>query len=514
MKLRWHRKFGLVPRIALVILLTMLATAMLQRLLQRVVPPPSIIMLDQHWLSERAAEAAQLALRTPATMQQKALASLESSAWLDFNIESAAAPATIGSAAEPAAGPTRPTNSSTQPVPHPVSLPALSGKPTRLLTSVAQETADRLGIAPARVRATAEVSSHDIDRELDTLVVLVSRLPVRFIDVTRSRMQPDILILRNFHIAIRLTPSRWLVVSQNKGQLGTVRRFRNITMMLVALLLIGSMSLWVARGLIRPLTRLAAAAERLGREREPTLIAEMPIPEYASIARTFNEMQLRLKQFVDERTHMLAAIAHDLRTPLTRLRLFAEYVHDKVQQRQLLSDIAEMDAMISSTLAFASDEAKSEKHIPVDVAALLISLCDNACDAGGHAVYHGPDHAQLPCQPMAMRRAFANLVDNGCKYAEHVAIELHDEADALVITIGDDGPGIPPAQIEQAFAPFQRLEASRNRDTGGTGLGLSIARDVVNGHGGSIHLMEARPHGLLVRICLPKPGAAATWGRL
>lgn len=507
MTFRWYRRYGLVPRIALVILLAMLATALLQRLLQRLVPPPNIIMLDHHWLSERAAEAARLVLRTPAAEQQEALESLESSAWLDFNIKPSHAPAPISSAAEPSAGPTQSTNAPTSPAPRPMSLPALSGKPVELLTSIAQETAGRLGIDPAQVQATAEVSSHDIDRELDTLVVLVSSLPVRFLDVTRSRMQPDILILRNFHIAIRLTPSRWLVVSQNKGQMSTVRRFRNITMMLVALLLIGGMSLWVARGLIRPLTRLAAAAERLGREREPTLIAEMSIPEYASIARTFNEMQLRLKQFVDERTHMLAAIAHDLRTPLTRLRLFAEYVNDKTQQKQLLSNIAEMEAMISSTLAFAGNDAKPEEHIPVDLGALVISLCDNACDAGGQVTYQGPDHAQLPCQPIAMRRALMNVLDNGCKYAENVTVELRDRPDALVVAISDDGPGIPSTHIKQAFAPFQRLEASRNRDTGGTGLGLSIARDVVNGHGGSIHLLPVKPHGLLVQIRLPKPGA-------
>lgn len=500
---RWHRKFGLVPRIALVILLTLPATQALQVLLQRLVPPPSFILIDQHWLRERTVEAVRAALDTPDAQQQETLDALESSKWLSFSIRSVPMP-------HPPGRPSTPTPSAGPPIspsPPPFRLPALSGQPSELLASVARQVAQRLGLGPAQIRATAEIASNDIDREFDTLVLLTSSLPARLIDVTRRRMQADIILLRDFHIAVKLDGSRWLVVSQNKGRLGTVRRVRYITMMIVALLLIGGLSVWTARGLIRPLTRLADAAERLGRERETTLIAEMPIPEYASIARTFNEMQWRLKQFVDERTHMLASIAHDLRTPLTRLRLFAEYVDDEAQQKQLLSDIAEMDAMISSTLAFASDEARSEAHVPVDLAAMLISLCDNACDAGGQAIYRGPDHAQLPCQPVAMRRALANLVDNGCKYAEHVTVELHDEADAIAIAVGDDGPGIPPAQIEQAFAPFQRLEASRNRDTGGTGLGLSIARDVINGHGGSIHLTAARPHGLLVQVRLPKPAA-------
>lgn len=500
MKFRWHQRFGLVPRIALVILLALPATQILQYLLQRLIPPPSLIVIDQRWLSERTVEATRVALGTPAGRRQKALASLESSSWLSFSIQPSPSPA-------PAlALHGQPEGTARLPDAQPIRAPAAPGKPTLLLTSIARMVAQQLGVGPAQVQATGEVSSNDIDRELDNLVVLTASLPVRLIDVTRSRMQPDITMLRSFHIAVALDDSRWLVVSQNKGELGAVRRFRIIATVFVALLLIGSLSLWTARGLLRPLTRLAAAAERLGREREPTLIAEMSIPEYASIARTFNEMQLRLKQFVDERTHMLAAIAHDLRTPLTRLRLFAEYVGDKTQQRQLLSDIAEMDAMINSTLAFAGDEAKSEAHSPVDMAALLISLCDNACDAGGQAVYCGPDHAQLPCQPVAMRRALTNLVDNGCKYAQHVTVELRDEADAIVIAIDDDGPGIPPAQIEQAFAPFQRLEASRNRATGGTGLGLTIARDVIRGHGGSIRLLQAAPHGLLALIQLPKPG--------
>ncbi|SFK58637.1 ATP-binding protein [Rhodanobacter glycinis] len=497
MRFRWRRRFGLASRIVIVIVLSQVSIELFQGMLTRLVPPPSFILIDQGWLSERTVEAVRAARATPAEEQQQKLDSLASSRWLSFRIESRPAtetPAIVHGGADTMFSLTR----------RHVSVP-MPGRPSQLLTSVARSIAQQLGVDPADIRASAETTSTDIDLETGTLVVLAASLPTRLVNVARNRMQSDIAILRSFRIAIGLGGSRWLVVSQNLDEKGTTRRFRNIAIILVSLLFIGSLSLWVARRLVRPLTRLSEAAERLGREREPTLIAEIAIPEYAAIARTFNEMQLRLKQFVDERTHMLAAIAHDLRTPLTRLRLFAEYVGDKAQQRQLLSDVAEMEAMINSTLAFASGEAKSEPHSRVDMAALLISLCDNACDAGGWVDYHGPDHAPLPCQPVAMRRALANLIENGCKYAGHVTVALSDDVDAVVIAISDDGPGIAPEQVERAFAPFQRLEGSRNRTTGGTGLGLAIARDVVHGHGGKIRLLPVVPHGLLVRVDLPKP---------
>jgi signal transduction histidine kinase len=220
-------------------------------------------------------------------------------------------------------------------------------------------------------------------------------------------------------------------------------------------------------------------------------------------------MQQRLKRFVDERTHMLAAISHDLRTPLTRLRLFAEFVSDQQQRALVLNDIEEMEQMLRASLTFASDEAHREPHSRVDIAALLISLCDTVSDAGGDVSYEGPDHAELPCQPVAIRRALSNLIDNACKYGEEARVRLSEHAERIEITIADRGPGIPADQVEQAFAPFRRLEGSRNRESGGVGLGLAIARDVIHGHGGSITLEANQPAGLLVRVRLPKPRAGA-----
>jgi signal transduction histidine kinase len=143
----------------------------------------------------------------------------------------------------------------------------------------------------------------------------------------------------------------------------------------------------------------------------------------------------------------------------------------------------------------------------VDLAALLISLCDTVSDAGGKAFYQGPDHAELPCQPVAMRRAFSNLIDNACKYGNEAQVRLTESAEAIEVTVTDRGPGIPAEQIALAFLPFRRLEGSRNRESGGVGLGLTIARDVFHGHGGSINLASPAAGGLLVRVRLPKPAA-------
>jgi len=180
-------------------------------------------------------------------------------------------------------------------------------------------------------------------------------------------------------------------------------------------------------------------------------------------------------------------------------------VHEWLKQAiLLLFRLSDMETMVSTSLAFMSDEIHREPYSAVDVASLLISQCDTFCDSGRTVTYKGPDHAQLTCRPVALRRAFSNLIDNGCKYGGEVCVSLTDKGSSLVIEIRDNGPGIPADQMERAFAPFQRLEASRNRETGGTGLGLTIARDVILGHGGDIQLINDAK-SFLVRVELPRP---------
>jgi signal transduction histidine kinase len=268
---------------------------------------------------------------------------------------------------------------------------------------------------------------------------------------------------------------------------------------------ITALSAWTSRRILHPLETLRDAVERLGRARVATPVSEAGLGEFGGIARAFNDMQQRISNYVDERTRILAAMSHDLRTPLTRLRMQAEYVSDEHQRAEMLREMSEMEAMISATMSFASQDAEAEASRKIDIAAMLISLSDELVDLGKSAQYTGPNHALAECQPLAMKRAMRNLMENAVKYGDDAEVSLEETAKSLTIRIADKGPGIPKDQFEFVFAPFRRIEESRNRKTGGVGLGLTIARDVVRAHGGEVSLANATPEGgLIVTVTLPK----------
>jgi signal transduction histidine kinase len=226
--------------------------------------------------------------------------------------------------------------------------------------------------------------------------------------------------------------------------------------------------------------------------------------------RTFNLMQERLRRFVSDRTLMVAAISHDLKTPLTRMRLRAELIADDAQQGKMLADIDEMTAMIDATLSFASDDAKREAPLLVDLGALVETVCENAFDSGQDIdMLPARETILVTCRPVAISRAIANLIDNAVKYGGCARVRLDRIADRAVVTIEDDGPGIPEDEHERVFAPFYRLENSRNRDTGGVGLGLAVARTAAREHGGDLTLGAAGSGGLLARLELPAVKARA-----
>jgi signal transduction histidine kinase len=262
-------------------------------------------------------------------------------------------------------------------------------------------------------------------------------------------------------------------------------------------------SLWFARSAARNLSQFSAAADAVGRSVDAPLLPESGPREVRLAATAFNRMQERLRRFVNDRTQMLAAISHDLRTPLTRLRLRAEFVDDDAQRSKMLGDIAEMEAMISATLAFARDDAVREPRSPQDLDQLLDQLASDLCD-GGYPVHYEPTGlVQVSCSPGGLRRALANLAENAVKYGGVARLTLHRTDDLVTILIDDDGPGIAPEMAEQVFQPFFRLEGSRNRDTGGVGLGLSVARTIIRGHGGDIQLINRPEGGLRVAVTLP-----------
>jgi signal transduction histidine kinase len=258
-----------------------------------------------------------------------------------------------------------------------------------------------------------------------------------------------------------------------------------------------AMILWAVRRLTRPVGALAAAAERLGRDVNAPALPEDGPHEIAVAARAFNTMAGNIRRFVADRTLMLAAIGHDLRTPITRLRLRAELLDDENQRARMLADLAEMEGMIGATLAFARDDAAQEPALPLDLAALVRTVLDEAADSreGAVTAYAGPERMVLPLRPVAMKRALANLVGNALAYGGAARATLSRAPGEVLLLIEDDGPGIPEDQLEQVFEPFRRLEASRNRETGGTGLGLTIARSIIRAHGGDVRLQNRTAAG-------------------
>jgi len=304
-------------------------------------------------------------------------------------------------------------------------------------------------------------------------------------------------------LSVRLGDGSWLSFTGGDPLEGPFRTLRFVLWMGAVVGVIMALSLWVSRRFTAPLAGFAAAAERLGVDGEAAPLPEAGPRELRAATRAVNRMQARLVRFVADRTQMLAAISHDLRTPLTRLRLRAELVDDPEMQRKMLSDLDEMEAMISATMAFARDDAKREPRGRLDLADLLQSLCDDRVDAGHEATYAGPAHAVAEGRPVALRRAFANLMDNAIAYGGGCAVRLEPEEGQARIHIDDRGPGIPEEEFEKVFAPFYRLERSRSRDTGGVGLGLSTARTVIRGHGGDIALANRPEGGLRVTVTLP-----------
>jgi signal transduction histidine kinase len=265
---------------------------------------------------------------------------------------------------------------------------------------------------------------------------------------------------------------------------------------------------WTAGRLARPIRDFARAAERLGVDLTAPPIAVRGPLELRTTIQAFNRMQDRLRRFLGDRTQMLAAISHDLRAPLARLRLRAELVADGDQQRKMFDDLEAMNAMIDSTLAFARDDARQEPRALVDLGILVGDVCEDVADGGGPVSYLGPRGIEVTCRPSVINRAIANLVDNAVKYGGSARVHIVREPEQVVVVIDDDGPGIPVTEQEKVFAPFYRLEPARDPAKAGIGLGLCVARTIAREHGGDVTLRNREGGGLSVRIELPTEMAA------
>lgn len=313
-------------------------------------------------------------------------------------------------------------------------------------------------------------------------------------------------------LAVKLNERDVLVFDGMYGlSLWTIVVAPTVLALVIVLLFVVLLSIYAVRWITSPLSALAAAAQSFGRSPEDNKILRRRGPrEIVQVVDALNEMRTRIRGLLDDRTRMLTAISHDLRTPLTRLRLRAERVADPVLREGQLHEITRITHMLDETLSYLRRDARSEHVSRVDLPSLLQTICAEFADVGHTVTYEGPPHLTWTCRPGVLARAISNIVDNAVKHGAIVTVVLRSGDDrAVAIDVGDDGPGIPAALREKVFDPFFKGDTARGTDgRSGFGLGLSIARDVVNGHGGEIELLEHKPRGLVVRIRLPAMAAA------
>jgi signal transduction histidine kinase len=308
-------------------------------------------------------------------------------------------------------------------------------------------------------------------------------------------------------IAMHFPDGGWLVV---RDKLAPPRPWHSPTFLLAFVLMTVAaaiLSFWAVRRLTRPVTLLAEAAERLGRDVNAPPLPEEGPDEVVRAAVAFNTMAGRIRRFVQDRTFLLTAIGHDLRTPITRLKLRAEFIDDDEQRQKFMADLDELDAMVSATLVFGRDTSDTEPAVAFDLVALLRTVLDDAADARPEAAerlsFEGPAHLTVTGRILALKRSFANLVGNAVKYGGSARVLLIVGDGLATVTIEDDGPGLPPDELERIFEPFYRVEDSRNRETGGTGLGLPIARNILRAHGGDVVLANRAGGGARAIVTIP-----------
>ncbi|HXB19292.1 MAG TPA: ATP-binding protein [Steroidobacteraceae bacterium] len=279
---------------------------------------------------------------------------------------------------------------------------------------------------------------------------------------------------------------------------------RNLRFNLTLLLVVLVIALFVtARSITRPLSALARAADSIGRDARPEKLPEAGARELRDAARAFNTMQDRLNRYLDSRARVLAAMSHDLKTPLTRLRLQAETLGDAALQARIVKELTEMELMVREALSLFRGLDDGEPAVPVEVNELVESVRQAFAEMGAAVSVSGRALAPFTAKAQALKRCLTNLISNAVNFGTRADVRLEDNGE-LVIRVRDAGPGVPPGELEQVFEPFYRLEHSRNRDSGGTGLGLTIARDIAQAHGGTLILANLPEGGLEATLRLPR----------
>lgn len=346
----------------------------------------------------------------------------------------------------------------------------------------------------------------------------VSSLPQRELDGLASRLGEHFRLApaapqlggRNAgHAVIALPDGAGLDVAIAPTALGSPQA-RPISVLLVATVVlvglnIGALTLWASRGITAPLARFATAAEEFSIDHNPSPLREEGPAEVRTLARALNRLRDRVHALFGDRTRMLAAVGHDLRTPITRMRLRAEFIEDEALRSQFTRDLHHMDAMVQGALSYLRDVRRTETRLAFDLSSLLQTVVHEFGDMGHEVSYAGPRMMVAVGDAPQIERAIANLVENAVRYGSRVAVTLGEEPARLVIEVSDDGPGIPVEDRQRLLEPFMRGDEARGRiDQEGFGLGLSIVQAIVASHGGELTLEDREPTGLRVRIALPR----------
>lgn len=315
----------------------------------------------------------------------------------------------------------------------------------------------------------------------------------------------DNLIVSPFEVDVRRPDGRWTALKMAEGGLLATWQRRVVVGFILSSFCLAPVAFLFARRLARPISAFAKAAERLGRDPgAPPLELRGPA-ELRTAIEAFNQMQERIRRYVQDRTSMVGAVAHDLRTPLTRLRFRIESVPEALRDK-LAADLDEMEAMIAATLAFVRDASHTGPRQRLDLSALVQTAADDLAETGA-AVALDPAYQDtqviIEGDGIGLRRMVANLIDNGLKFGGSAKARVYQQDGEAVIEIDDDGPGLPQHELEAVFEPFHRGEPSRSRETGGAGLGLAVVRSVARAHGGDAHLINLRGGGLRARVRLP-----------
>ena len=349
-----------------------------------------------------------------------------------------------------------------------------------------------------RARLSEGIAWYSVESRLDKNLGRTLSEPFVIVDYPQDRQ---------FEVDVEIDGHHSIRFLSDDDRLMNPRAYIFILWLIGSSIVLMAVSVLFMRNQIRPIHRLAIAAEKLGKGQDVATFKVEGAREVRQAARAFLDMRDRIRRQIDQRTAMLAGVSHDLRTPLTRMKLQLAMLKKSAENDNLSQDLEEMEKMLEGYLTFARGEGNEPTEL-VDMKTVLDRVVNNARRQGFkvETAYVGqkPDLAMLRVRPIAIERALANIVSNACKYAKHVWVNIHEQPEeALEIFVDDDGPGIPENQRDEVFKPFYRLEKSRNPKTGGVGLGLSIAQDIVHGHGGEIFLDKSDHGGLRVVIRLP-----------